>query len=325
MTLKMKVPFVLSTGLVTIALSIGAAHAAYPQKPIQLIVPWSAGGGTDAIARTLAIELQEHLGQPVNVVNRSGAGGIVGHTAIAMAKPDGYTVGLTTAEISTYRHIGTSNVSYEDMTPIGMLNFDAAAFSVNADSEWDSLDKALADIKANPGQYTISGTGPGAAYHLALSGFLNQQGIDPNSVSLVPSEGAAPAFQELAAGGVDIVYSSLPETDSMSKAGRINTLAVFSDERLDAFPEVPTAKELTGQAWISGTWRGLTGPGGIPDDIAAILSEATHKAWQSERFQSFMDKRGFGTEWRGSKEFGKLMAESDKEKGVIIDKLGLAE
>jgi len=325
MTIKKKASFVLSTGLLAIALSIGVAHADYPEKPIQLIVPWSAGGGTDAIARTLASALQEQLGQSVNVINRSGGGGIVGHTAIAMAKPDGYTVGLTTAEISTYQHIGTSNVSYADMTPIGMVNFDSAAFSVKAGTDWVSLEKALTDIKANPGQYTISGTGPGAAYHLALAGFLNQQGIDPNSVSLVPSEGAAPAFQELAAGGVDIVFSSLPETESMSKAGRIKTLVVFSEKRLDAFPDIPTAKEVTGQIWASGTWRGLTGPSGMPDDIVKTLAEATHKAWQSEQFQSFMEKRGFGSEWRGPEEFGDLMAESDKEKGEIIDKLGLAD
>lgn len=324
MTFK-KTPLSLSTGLMAIALSVGVAYADYPEKPIQLIVPWSAGGGTDAVARQLASGLQEQLGQPVNVVNRTGGGGIVGHTVMSMAKPDGYTLGLATAEISTYHHIGTSDVSYEELTPIAMINFDSGAFNIGADSEWDTLDKALADIKASPGQYTVSGSGPGAAYHLAFAGFLDQQGIDPNSVVLVPSEGAAPAFQELAAGGVDIVFSSLPESESMRKADRVDTLAVFSDERLDAFPEVPTAVELTGQPWAAGTWRGIVGPDELPDDIVGTLAEATHKVWKSEQFQSFMDKRGFGTQWRGPEEFGNFMAEADEKNGEIIDKLGLAE
>ncbi|SDL26280.1 Tripartite-type tricarboxylate transporter, receptor component TctC [Modicisalibacter muralis] len=315
----------LSAGLIALGLSFGVAHAAYPEKPIQLIVPWSAGGGTDAIARQLASGLQEQLGQPVNVVNRTGGGGIVGHTTMAMAEPDGYTLGLVTAEISTYRNIGTSDISYEDLTPIAMINFDSAAFNVGAESEWDTLDQALADIKANPGEYTVSGSGPGAAYHLAFSGFLDQQGIDPTSVALVPSEGAAPGFQELAAGGVDIVFSSLPEAESMRKAGRVDTLAVFSEERLEAFPDVPTAEELTGQPWAAGTWRGLAGPKGLPEDIVETLAEATHKVWESEQFQSFMEQRGFGTQWRGPQAFGEFMAQEDEQNGKIIDKLGLAQ
>ncbi|MEA3252114.1 MAG: tripartite tricarboxylate transporter substrate binding protein [Pseudomonadota bacterium] len=320
-----KTPLALSAGLVALGLSIGTAHADYPEKPIQLIVPWSAGGGTDAIARQLASGLQEQLGQPVNVVNRTGGGGIVGHTAMAMAEPDGYTLGLATAEISTYRNMGTSDISYEDLTPIALINFDSAAFNVGAGSEWDSLDQALSDIKANPGQYTVSGSGPGAAYHLAFAGFLDQQGIDPNSVALVPSEGAAPGFQELAAGGVDIVFSSLPESESMRKADRVDTLAVFSDERLDAFPDVPTAKELTGQAWAAGTWRGVVGPDGLAEEVVDTLAEATRKVLESDDFQSFMAKRGFGTEWKGPREFADFMVRQDEQNGKIIDKLGLAQ
>ncbi|NWO10581.1 tripartite tricarboxylate transporter substrate binding protein [Chromohalobacter salexigens] len=324
MTFK-KTPLALSAGLIALGLTIGTAHADYPEKPIQLIVPWSAGGGTDAVARQLANGLQQQLDQQVNVVNRTGGGGIVGHTAMSMADPDGYTLGLATAEISTYRNMGTSEISYEDLAPIAMINFDSAAFSVGADSDWNSLDQALSDIKGNPGQYTVSGSGPGAAYHLAFAGFLDQQGIDPNSVALVPSEGAAPAFQELAAGGVDIVFSSLPEAESMRKAGRVDTLAVFSDERLDAFPDVSTAKELTGQTWTAGTWRGIVGPEGLPEDVVDTLAEATHKVFESDDFQSFMAKRGFGTEWKGPQEFASFMAKQDEQNGKIIDKLGLAE
>lgn len=319
-----KTPLAVSVSLLALAFSVGAAQADYPEKPIQLIVPWSAGGGTDAVARQLANGLQEELGQTVNVINRTGGAGVVGHTAMANAEPDGYTLGLVTAEITTYRHIGSSQVSYEDLSPIALINLDAAAFNVNAESDWEDLDSALQDIEANPNEYTVSGSAPGAAYHLAFAGFLNQQGIDPNTVSLVPSEGAAPGLQELAAGGVDFVFSSLPEAESMRSAGRVNTLAVFANERLDAFPDIPTAEEITGDEWAAGTWRGLIGPEGLPDDVTTTLAEAAEAVYQSDAFQEFMTNQGFGMQWEGPEGFRDFMAESDKNNAEIIDKLGLA-
>ena len=315
----------LSASLLALTVSTMAAHAAYPEKPIQLIVPWSAGGGTDAVARQLASGLEKELGQQVNVVNRTGGAGVVGHTAMTLAKPDGYTLGLPTAEITTYRHIGTAPISWEDLTPIALVNFDSAAFNVSSESGWDSLDAALQAIKENPDQYTVSGSAPGAAYHLAFAGFLDQQGIDPNSVALVPSEGAAPGLQELAAGGVDFVFSSLPESESMRQAGRVDTLAVFADERIDAFPDITTAEEVTGQPWAAGTWRGLAGPAGMPDDVVKTLAEAAQKVYESEEYQSFMQQSGFGIRWMGPEDFANFMSEADATNGEIIDKLGLAQ
>ncbi|WP_069383221.1 Bug family tripartite tricarboxylate transporter substrate binding protein [Halomonas caseinilytica] len=297
----------------------------YPSKPITLIVPWSAGGGTDAVGRQFAAGLQDELGQPVNVVNRTGGSGVVGHMAMKMAPADGYTLGLGTAEIATYQHIGTADLSYEDFTPIALLNLDYAAFTVNADSPWQNLDEALADIADSPNEYTVSGSAPGAAYHLSFAGFLDQQGIDPNTVNLVPSEGAAPGLQELAAGGVDIVFSSLPEIESMRESGRVRTLAVLANEREDAFPDVPAAKEVTGDDWSHGSWRGLVAPEGLPEDIAQQLLSAAESVWNSEDFQSFMSGRGYGAVWKGPEGFEAFMAEQDSNNETIIDKLGLAQ
>lgn len=314
----------LGAGVAAVLLVAGPAQADYPERPITLIVPWSAGGGTDAVGRQLAQGLEEELGQPVNVVNRTGGGGVIGHTHMINAEADGYTLGLATAEITTYQAMGLSQISADDMTPIAQVNLDAAAFNVNAESGWKDLSAALDAIRNNPNEYTVSGSAPGAAYHLAFAGFLNQQGIDPTSVSLVPSEGAAPAFQELAAGGVDIVFSSLPEAQSMREAGRVRTLAVFSDERLEAFPNVPTAGEITGEEWAAGTWRGIVGPEGLSDEIVQTVSQATREVWESERFQDFMSKRGFGTRWAGPDEFGAFMQQATENNREIIEKLDLA-
>ncbi len=318
--------------LATIALAAGAvtagslpAFAEYPERPVTLIVPWSAGGGTDAVGRMLAAGLQNELGQPVNVVNRTGAGGIVGHNAMIEADPDGYTIGLATAELTTYAPIGTSKISNADVTPIGLVNFDASAFNISADSEWKTVDQALKAIAAEPGKYKASGFPVGAAFHLAFAGFLNDNGVDPTAVVVVPSQGAAPGFQELVAGGVAIVPSSLPEAAPMRDAGRVTTLAVLADERLAAYPDVPTAEEATGVKSVGGTWRGVVGPKGLDAEATATLEAALAKVYESAEFQDFMTKRGFGVRWLPADEFGQFMDNAAKSNVEVISKLGLAK
>ena len=316
------------TTLAVLAASVFAASPAfaeYPERPITLIVPWSAGGGTDAVGRTIAQGLQEQLGTPVNVVNRTGAGGVVGHTAMTDADPDGYTIGLATAEITTYKSMGTSQITYQDLTAIGLVNFDASAFNVSTDSDWNDVKSALDDIKANPGKYKMSGFPVGAAYHLAFAGFLNDNGIDPQSVPVVPSQGAAPGFQELAAGGVAIVPSSLPEAVPMRQAKRVKTLAVLSDKRLDAFPDVPTIEEAIGKKAVGGTWRGIVTPKGVSDDVAQKLEVALKTVVASSEYTDFMSKRGFGVKWLPSGEFEEFMKNANESNAAVIKKLGLGQ
>lgn len=302
-----------------------SALAQYPERPIQLIVPWAAGGGTDAVARFLATGLEKELGKPVNVINRAGAGGVIGHTAISRAKPDGYTIGLATAELATYHWMKTSKVSYQDMTPISQVNFDAAAITINAKSDWDSVNAMLEDIRNNPaGTYKLSGIPAGAAYHLAFARALSINDIDPKKVVVVPSQGAAPGFQELVAGGVQIVASSVPEGKTMRDAGLVNTIAVMADERLASYPEIPTLGEASDKALAAGTWRGLIGPAGMPEEVVQTLAAAAKKVTESDDFLEFMERTGFGVKWSNPEEFGAFMAESDALSGELIEQLGLA-
>src|SRR3989440_12889195 len=161
-------------GLVVAALALLAfaqpALAAYPDRPITLIVPWGAGGGTDATARIIGTLLEKELKQPFNVVNRTGGSGVVGHDAIAKATPDGYTIGLITVEITMMHHVGLTPLTYQDYTPIGLVNADPAAINVRADSPYKSVKDLIAAIKANPGKMKASGTGQGGIWHLAIAG-----------------------------------------------------------------------------------------------------------------------------------------------------------
>lgn len=301
-----------------------SASAAWPERPVTLVVPWAAGGGTDAVARILAAGLEKELGKPVNVVNRTGGGGVVGHTEIVNAKPDGYMIGLATAEVTTYYWSNTAPFTYEKLTPIALVNFDSAAFNVAANGPWANLRAALDDIRKQPaGHYKLSGMAAGAAYHLAFAGLLQLEGINPKSVTVVPSQGAAPGFQELASGGVQIVPSSLPEGKPMFDAGRVKALAVMSKDKIAAFPAVPTVKEAIGKEYEGGTWRGLAAPAGIPADVAARLVEVTEKVANSEAYKSFLAERGFGYAYAKGPAFGEFLAKQHSQNGEIMGALGL--
>lgn len=299
------------------------ARAAWPERPIQMIVPWAAGGGTDAVARQLANGLERELGRNVNVVNRTGGGGVVGHTELVNARPDGYTIALATAEVTTYYWAGTAPWTFDRLTPIALVNFDPAAFHVRADSPWRDLQSALAAIRAAPpGTFRASGMPAGAAFHLAFAQLLQAAGIEPRAVTMVPSQGAAPGFQELAAGGVHIIPSSLPEGRALVEAGRVRALAVLADQRIPAFPDVPTARE-GGVAISGGTWRGVATPAGLPADITARLTEAVVRVAGSEAFRTFLAERGFGHALTPGEAFGRFLAEQHAANGVSMAALGL--
>ena len=158
--------------LATLAFCTAAQAQSYPSRPITLIVPWGAGGGTDATARIVGTLLEKELGQPVNVVNRTGGNGVVGHSAIATAAPDGYTLGMITVEISMMHWAGLTQLTPTDYTPIALMNIDPAGVTVRADSPYKNLNDLVNAVKANPGKFKASGTGQGGIWHLALAGML---------------------------------------------------------------------------------------------------------------------------------------------------------
>ncbi len=228
-------------------------------------MPWGAGGGTDATARIVAALLEKDLGQPFNVVNRTGGSGVVGHSAIATGAPDGYTIGMITVEITMMHWQGLTELGPKSYTPLALMNEDPPGIQVKSSSPYKTI-KELADaIKAAPaGKLKASGTGQGGIWHLALVGWLKAMGLEANHVPWVPSNGAAPAMQDLAAGGIDMMTCSVPEARAMIEAGKARSLAVMAPQRNSAFPDVPTLKEAAGIDYSVGAWRGIAGPKGLP-------------------------------------------------------------
>jgi len=301
-----------------------AAAQAYPSRPVTVTVPWGAGGGTDATARIVAAILEKNLGQPFNVVNRTGGSGVVGHSAIATAQPDGYNIGMITVEITMMHWQGLTELNPTSYTPLALMNEDPPGVQVNASSPYKSI-KDLADaIKAAPpGKMKGSGTGQGGIWHLALIGWLTKMGLKADHVAWVPSNGAAPAMQDLAAGGIDVVTCSVPEARAMIDAGKARSLAVMAPARNPAFKDVPTLKEGLGVDYTVGAWRGIAGPKGMSKEIAAKLTAELKKAYESKEFVDFMGARGFGLRWADADGFAKFMAEGDKAMGEAMTAAGL--
>jgi tripartite-type tricarboxylate transporter receptor subunit TctC len=303
-------------------ISPAMAAKGFPKKPITIICPWSAGGGTDRTARFLAGKLHDILGVPVNVVNKTGGGGAIGFTAGANAKPDGYTITNLTFEIGTLRWLGYSDIGPEAFKPLMQFNEDASAVIVGKDSKYATVKELLDDIKAKPaGAFQFSGCGIGTVWDLARIGMMHNYGIDFNKVKFIPTKGAAPAVTELLGGHVDVITCSYPEASPQIDAGNLKALAVMAEARNPQFNMVPTLKEQ-GIDWAYGTWRGFAVPAKTPDDVANVLIKAFKQVLSSDDFVAFMNKNGFGIKIRDSKEFGEFMAAQHKGLEGIITLAG---
>ena len=316
---------ILQAAAMLAAFFVGAVQAQYPQRPIQLIVPWGAGGGTDATARIIAALMEKDLKQPINVVNRTGGSGVVGHDAIAKSPADGYTLGLITVEITMMHHVGLTALGPTDYAPIGLVNADPAGIHVRVDSPYKNVKELFAAIKANPGKLKASGTGQGGIWHLAIAGLLKEQGIDPNALPWVPSNGAAPGLQDLVAGGVEVVPCSIPEARSMIDAGKVKALAIMDANPPALYPNVPTLQKEIGSNWSMPAWRVIAAPKGIPADVQKTLGTALKKVYDSKDYKEFMAARGYGVVWADSEGAAKFMAKADTDMGATLKAVGLAK
>ena len=303
-----------------------SAAQAYPSRPIQMICPWGAGGGTDATARIVAALMEKELGQPINVVNRTGGSGVVGHSAIATAAPDGYTLGIITVEIAMMHWQGLTELTPKSYTPLALMNEDPPGIQVSSSSPYKTVkDLAEAIKKAPPGKFKASGTGQGGIWHLALVGWMQAMGLPANQVAWVPSNGAAPAMQDLAANGLDITTCSVPEARAMIEAGKARCLAVMSPKRTTLFPDVPTLNEAMGINYTTGAWRGFAAPKGVPADVAQKLTATLDKIYKSKEYNDFMSSRGFGTVWADASGYAAFMDKSDAQMGTAMKAAGIAK
>ncbi|MEZ5844315.1 MAG: tripartite tricarboxylate transporter substrate binding protein [Hyphomicrobiaceae bacterium] len=320
-----KVLLIVATATAAVA-PMTLARAAWPDRPINFIVPWGAGGGTDQVARIFAAGLEKQLGQPVNVVNKTGGNGIVGHAAISTAAPDGYTVGACTSEITYFKTVGLGAITPDSFTLVSRLATIPAGVTVSAKSPYKDLKALMADIKAKPkGTFTTSGSGAGGPWHMAIAGLTKAAGMPADQVKFVPSQGGAPALQDLVAGGLTMVTASPIEAKALSEAGSVRILATMDEKRLSSFPNVPTVKEATGLDWSLVNWFSFCAPKGLSPDILAKLADAGGKAHASAMVQDPLKKRGITPVWDGPVAFKAFAAKFATTAAALLKDLGLAK
>lgn len=306
---------VLAAALAFAGCSKGGQAGKYPNAPVSLVVPYSAGGGTDLVARALVDAAKTEFPKGISVENRTGGGGAVGMSYGSHAKADGSVITMVTVELVTLPHTGTgAGISYDQFKPIMMVNSAYSAITVKADSPWKSLNDLIEASKKTP--VKVGNSGVGAIWHLAAAGLAKTSGAN---FSHIPFDGAQPAVTSLLGGHIDAVSVSYPEVSSQVKAGALRVLAILAPERLASLPDVPTAKEL-GYDVAIGTWRGLAVPKDTPDAIVEKLYTIFDAASKSEAFVNFMNGSNNVIDIMDGPSYASKMAADDELfKGIVSD------
>lgn len=289
----------------------GAALADYPEKTIQLTVPFAAGGGTDAVARALANAAEKYLGQSVVIVNTTGGSGAVGLTDGAGKAPDGYNLTMITRELVTLPINGLCPVTVDNFELICNVNLDPGMVTVAANSPIQSLQELLDEARKTPGALKFASTATPNMYAYTVE--LDQDII----FNHIPFNGAAEAIPEVLGGHADFTITSPGEAISQVLGGQMRALAVMSEERLEALPDVPTFKEL-GIDIVTGTWRGIAAPKNTPADVVAKLRDAFAKAVQDEDFVSFMKNASLNIYYLDAESYAKFIAEDTETASAIF-------
>ena len=308
------------TALVTGVFS-ASALAAYPDKPVTVICPWTAGGGTDVLLRALSKEAEKYLGQTINVVNQTGGAGAIGHNAIRAARPDGYTIGMITFELNSLPPQGLVPFTWKDFDPLMRINTDPAALTVRKDAPYNTVRGFVDYAKAHPDEITIGNSAPGSVWNIAAGLVAEKAGI---KVKHVPFDGAQPAVTALVGGHIKAVAVSVAEVRGQVQAGNLKILGVMSSERDKIFPNVPTFKEQGVDVEFY-TWRGLALPKGVPANVKAKISEAYKKAFDSKEFQEFAAKASLNLAYLNATDFTKFLDQNYKDVDTVMKSLGLAK
>ena len=264
--------------IVLAALQFASAHAAdFPTRPVSLVVPFAAGGGTDSLARDLSVRLQERLGQPVIVENRGGAGGAIGAESVARAKPDGHTLLFVTSTFVTHA-ASEERLPYDvqkDFAPVALLGRGPMLLVSAEATGWNTLKDFVDAARRAPGTITYCSAGPGSINHMAAELFAQSANL---SLIHVPYKGNGPAITDVLAGRIQAFFTTVPTILGQVKAKRVRLLAVTGRERSPLFPDTPTVAESGVPGYAVYTWWGIVAPAGTNADVVRALNKAINDA-----------------------------------------------
>ncbi|AYD66216.1 tripartite tricarboxylate transporter substrate binding protein [Achromobacter sp. LC458] len=308
----------LGLALATPALS----QAAWPEKPITLIVPWAAGGSTDILARVLSEGLTQSLGQPVIVENRSGASGNIGTTFVARAKPDGYTLLVGSMSTHTMNQALYSNMPFDgvkDFTPIAELALVTNTMVVHPSVPVSNVKEFIAYVKDRPDAVAYASAGQGSTNHLSAALFEKAAGV---KMMHIPYRGGAPAVLDTVAGRTQVLFSAGTQTLPHVQSGKLKLLAVTEENRSPLLPEVPTVAETLPGYELS-VWYGAFGPAGMPPELTARLNREINLILKRPDVIKKMGDMGVLLTETTPEQFGQILARDADKYGKLIKELGI--
>lgn len=302
------------------------AHAQYPTRPVTMIVPFPPGGVADIVGRPLAATMEKTLGQPVVILNRTGAGGAVGMTAAAKADADGYTILMTLSSISIFPVSDplqgrAAPYQISDFVPIALVTADPTVLVVSADSPYKTIQDFVAGAKANPGKINYSSSGVFGTLHVAMEMFAGAADIQ---LFHVPYQGGGPALRALLAGEVQALASGPAPAMAQMQAGKVRALAGWGARRLDLIPELPTFKELGYPAVEFYIWSGVVAPAATPAEAQHRLRAAVRAAVADPQFAGAMAKVRTPISYLDAPEFKDFWFEDAKRLRNAVLRIGKA-
>lgn len=318
---RLKRLFLTSLVAVFAAFAGSAALAAFPDKPIRMIIPWPPGGGSDTLGRIVAKHMSEKLGQPVVVENRPGATGLIGTDAAVKATPDGYTIIFIADSYIVSPLVSPDTARYDvnkDFTNLGMVGFFPFVLVVDVNAHPGDLKEFLATASKADSQIKYSSWGIGSSSHLAMEMLKGQTGAQ---MLHVPYQGAAPAMTAVLSGEVDALFVPAAVALPHHQAGKAKILAISGNERLSVAPELPTLVEQGVKPWLS--WMGVLGPAGIPSDRALILSNAVQAVMADPAVQAELEQRGLVPNFMGPQQLTEFVASEESRLRQLVGEVDL--
>jgi tripartite-type tricarboxylate transporter receptor subunit TctC len=283
---------VLGAGMLALAPVVAQAQGAFPSKALTIVVPFSAGGTTDILARVVGQYMAKNLGQPVIIDNRAGAGGNIGAQMVARAAPDGYTllmgtVGTHAINQSLYKKLGFDPI--KDFAPITRVALVPNLLVANPSQPFKSVKELIAYARANPGKVTFASSGSGTSIHLSGEMFQQMAGVE---MQHIPYKGSAPALTDLLGGQTAVMFDNMPSVIGHVRAGKLRPIAVTTPNRSPAVPDVPTIAESGVPGYSATSWFGLLAPTGTPAPVMAKLHGSILKALADPEVKKKLAEQG---------------------------------
>jgi tripartite-type tricarboxylate transporter receptor subunit TctC len=304
--------------LPALLLASAAFAQAYPAKPVTFVVPFPPGGRTDLTARAVGQFLKDELGQPVVIVNKPGASGVLGAKEVAAAAPDGYTLGFFSTGFLTTQYTVPTPTDVREYELVALINFDPAAIAASSAKGWKTISQVLAAGKSKPGSIVV-GINPGSSAHLFAAAFCNTAGLD---VIYVPFKGGSERAAAIAGGHIDLDFDIVAAMKPMRDAGKLRILGIAAENRTQLYPDLATMREQ-GVDLVIHSWHGVFAPRGTPAPVIAVLEAGLERVSRNAQFVRQMDAALLGVRYMNRAEFSRFFGAQEAQIKPLIQNLGL--